>query len=245
MQKITVSVKIQKKECDPMSLFSSPVADYNRRRPKRGISLLLSIFIQEFFHIAGINALFVLCSIPIVTMPASYAAMTRVNGFYAQELTCKQWEEFFRVFKEEFRRVTPVGLILLLVPFGLSLAAFELMTNLWNVSSYLLLTVCLVAAVLLLMIRYYFFPLLTWTHLSLPEALRNSFMLAIVRLGPNLLMLAFHAVLYCVVMYYFPMSTPYLALCVFGSVNLFATFTAWSGICRYILTEEDLPEDAK
>lgn len=222
-----------------MSLFPSPVADYNRRRPKRGISLLLSIFTQEFFHIVGINALFVICSIPIVTMPAAYAAMTRVNGFYAQELSCKQWTEFFRVFKEEFRRVTPVGLILLLVPFGLSLVAFELMTNLWNVFSYLLLTVCLVTAALLLLIRYYLFPLLTWTRLSLRQALRNSFMLAVVRLGPNLLMLAFHTVLYGIVMYYFPMSTPYLALCVFGSVNLFATFTAWRGIQKYILTEED------
>lgn len=243
MQKITVSVKKQKKECDPMSLFSSPVADYNRRRPKRGISLLLSIFVQEFFHIAGINALFVLCSVPIVTMPAAYAAMTRVNGFYAQELSCRPWPEFFRVFREEFRRVTPVGLVLLLMPFGLSLVVFELITNLWNVFSYLLLTACSVTAALLILIRYYFFPLMTWTRLSLRDALRNSFLLAIVRLGPNLLMLAFHMVLYCAVMYYFPMSTPYLALCVFGSVNLCATFTAWSGIRKHVLAPEDLPEE--
>ena len=226
-----------------MSLFSSPVADYNRRRPKRGVRLLLSIFIQEFFHIAGLNALFVICSVPLVTMPAAYAAMTRVNGYYAQELSCSQWKEFFRVFKEEFRRVTPVGLPLLLVPFGLSLVIFELLTDPWNAVSYLLLTVCLLTTALLLLIRYYLFPLLTWTQLSLREALRNSFLLAIVRLWPNLLMLAFHAVLYCVVMYYFPMSTPYLALCVFGTVNLFATFTAWSGIQKHILVWEDLSDE--
>jgi len=226
-----------------MSLFSSPVADYDRKRPKRGVRLLLSIFVQEFFHIAGVNALFVVCSLPIITMPAAYAAMTRVNGYYAQELSCNQWKEFFRVFKEEFRRVTPMGLLLLLVPFGLSLVIFELLTDPWNAVSYLLLTVCLLAAALLLLIRYYLFPLLTWTQLSLREALRNSFLLAVVQIGPNLLMLAFHVVLYCVVMYYFPMSTPYLALCVFGTVNLFATYTAWSGIRKYILTQSDFPEE--
>ena len=83
-------------------------------------------------------------------------------------------------------------------------------------------------------------------HISrtpLREALRNSFLLAVVQIGPNLLMLAFHVVLYCVVMYYFPMSTPYLALCVFGTVNLFATYTAWSGIRKYILTQSDFPEE--
>lgn len=226
-----------------MSLFSSPAADYNRKKPRRGISLLLNIFVQEFFHLAGLNALFIICSFPIITMPAAYAAMTRVNGYYAQELHCDPWKEFFRVFKEEFRRVTPVGLVLLTVPFGLSLVIFELLTDPWNAVSYLLLTVCLFTAALLLLIRYYLFPLFTWTHLSLGEALRNSFLLAIVRLGPNLLMLAFHAALYCVVMYYFPMSTPYLALCVFSTVNLCATFTAWSGIRKHILVPEDLPEE--
>lgn len=225
-----------------MSLFPSPAGDYNRRRPRRGVSLLLEIFVQEFFHVAGVNALFVLCSLPIITMPGAYAAMTRVNGYYVQERPCNQWKEFFRVFKEEWKRCLPIGLVLLLVPFGLVLICFELMTNMWNIAHYLLLTLCLVTSALLLLIRYYVFPLLTWTHLSLREALRNAFLLSVVQLWPNLLMLAFHGVLFCVVMYYFPMSTPYLALCVFGSVNLAATFTAWSGIRKYILTE-DVPAE--
>ena len=226
-----------------MSLFPSPVGDYNRRRPRKGISLLLQIFVQEFFHVAGVNALFVICSIPIVTMPGAYAAMTRVNGYYVQELGCNQWKEFFRVFKEEWKRSLPIGLILLLTPFVLALIGFELMTSMWNTVHYLLLTLCLLSISLLLLIRYYFFPLLTWTHLSVLESLRNAFLLAVVQLLPNLLMLAFHAVLFCVVMYFFPMSTPYLALCVFGSVNLFATFTAWKGIKKYILTENDQEDD--
>lgn len=225
-----------------MSLFPSPAGDYNRKRPRRGISLLLEIFTQEFFHIAGVNALFVLCSIPVFTMPGAYAAMTRVNGHYVQEQPCNQWKEFFRTFREEWKRSLPIGLILLLAPLMLALISFELMTNMWNAVHYLLLTGSLVSAALLLLIRYYFFPLLTWTHLSVSQALRNAFMLSVIQLWPNLLMLAFHAVLFCVVVYFFPMSTPYLALCVFGSVNLAATFTAWIGIRRYVLTDSDQEE---
>lgn len=231
---------MEERKVNGMSLFSSPVGDYNRRRPKTGVRLLLSIFIQEFFRIVTLNALFVVCSIPVVTMPAAYAAMTRVNGYYVQEIACNQWKEFFRVFREEFKRTLPVGLVLLLVPFALAVIAFELLTDLWNAASYVGLTLCLVIITILLLIRYYFFPLVTWTQLSVREALRNSFMLAVVRLGPNLLMLAVHAVLFCIVMYYFPMSTPYLALCVFASINLFATFLAWDGIKKYIL--QDTPE---
>lgn len=220
-----------------MSLFPSPAGDYNRKHPRKGVFLLLEIFAQNFFHITGVNALFLICSIPIVTMPGAYAAMTRVNGFYVQEQACSHWTEFFRVFREEWKRSLPVGLVLLLAPFALALVCFELMTNMWNAAHYLLLTAALVSTAMLLMIRYYFFPLLTWTHLSVGEALRNAFLLSIVQLWPNLLMLAFHAVLFCAVVYYFPMSTPYLALCVFGSVNLAATFTAWKGIQKFILTD--------
>lgn len=220
-----------------MSLFSSPAGDMNRKRPKTGVRLLLNIFVQEFFRIVTLNALFIICSIPIITMPAAYAAMTRVNGYYVQELTCNQWKEFFKVFREEFKRTIPVGLILLLVPGLLSVAAFQLMTDLWNAFSYVVLTLCLLAIVILLLVRYYFFPLITWTHLSVKEALRNSFMFAVVRLWPNLLMLAVHVVLYCVIVYYFPMSTPYLALCVFASVNLFSTFLAWSGMEKYVFVD--------
>ena len=227
-----------------MSFFSSPVGDYNRRRPRKGVSLLLQIFVQEFFHIVGVNALFVICSIPIITMPGAYAAMTRVNGYYVQELACNQWKEFFREFRQAWKRSLPLGLILLLVPFGLALVCFELMTNMWNAVHYLLLTLCLITVSLLLLIRYYFFPLLTWTRLSVAEALRNAFLLSVVQLLPNLLMLIFHILLFCIVMYYIPMSTPYLALSVFGSVNLFATFTAWKGIKKYILTESDGEENA-
>lgn len=222
-----------------MSLFPSPAGDYNRRRPRKGVFLLLEIFVQEFFHIAGVNALFVICSLPIVTLPGAYAAMTRVNGYYVQEESCNQWKEFFRIFKEEWKRCLPIGLPLLLLPLALALVCFELMTNMWNAVHYLLLTVCLVSAAMLLLIRYYFFPLLTWTHLSVREALRNAFLLSVVQLVPNLLMLAFHGVLFCVIVYFFPMSTPYLALCVFASVNLAATFTAWKGIQKYILTDNE------
>lgn len=239
--KITVSVKI-KRDVNEMSLFSSPVGDYNRRRPRTGVSLLLTIFVQEFFRIVTLNALFIVCSLPVITMPAAYAAMTRVNGYYVQEIACNQWKEFFRVFREEFKRTIPAGLILLLVPIGLSVVVLELMTDLWNAASYVALTLCLIAITILLLIRYYFFPLITWTQLSVREALRNSFMLAVVRLWPNLLMLAVHGVLFCLVVYYFPMSSPYLALCVFASVNLFSTFLAWGGIRRYILKAE--PEEA-
>lgn len=222
-----------------MSLFPSPVGDYNRRRPRKGIGLLLEIFVQEFFHVAGVNALFVICSIPIITMPGAYAAMTRVNGYYVQELPCNQWKTFFQAFREEWKRSLPLGLFLLLVPFGLILLAFELMTNMWNMVHYLLLGLCLFSAALLILVSYYFFPLLTWTHLSVKDALRNAFLLSIVQLPRNLLMLAFHTVIFCVVIYYFPMSTPYLALCVFGSINLFSTYTAWGGIQKYVLTEDE------
>ena len=234
-----------------MSLFPSPVEDMNRKRPRTGIWLALYIFVQEFFHMITLNALFLICSLPIVTVPAASCAMSRVNGFYVQELACDQWKEFFRTFRTEFLRALPVGLLLLLIPAPLVFAAFVLLQKLHSAASYLALTLCLTTATLLVLIRYYFFPLLAWTNLSVKKALHNSFLFAIVRLPKNLVMLAVHAVLFFVTVYYFPMSTPYLALCVFASCNLFSTFLAWGGIRQYVLQQapaeassDEMPEVA-
>lgn len=218
-----------------MNLFFSPAHEMNSRRPRRGVRLLLSIFVQEFFHLVTLNALFVIFSLPVLTLPAAYAAMTRVTGYYAQELPCRQWKEFIRVFRSELLRALPVGLPLLLLPAALCLIGVQYIPSIWSAGSYLIVSLTLAGAALLLMMRYYFFPQLVWSQASIGQALKNSFLFAIVRLFPNLLLLLLHAVLAGIVVYYFPMSSPYLALCVFASINLFSTFLALSGMRRFML----------
>lgn len=228
-----------------MSLFSSPVGDERRRRPRTGLSLLITIFVQEFFRIVALNALFIVCSIPIVTMPAAYAAMTRVNGFYVMELGCDQWKEFFRCFRSEFRRTLPIGLPLLLIPPLVVLLALPQLAHLNTPGGYLLATVCLFIAVMLTMLRWYLFPQLVWTQLSMRDALKNSLLFACIRLKQNLPMLLFEALLTGIVVWYLPFSLPYVAICVFSSLNLFSTFVAWQGIRERVLTKPAEAEHAQ
>lgn len=222
-----------------MNLFSSPVHDMNSRRPKRGVRLALSIFVQEFFHLVTLNALFIVFSLPILTMPAAYAAMTRVTGYYVQELSCNQYREFVKVFRKELWHSIPAGIPLLLAPGLLFFLGVQHISSIWNAGSYLIITVTLTAAVLLIMMRNYFYPQLVWTQVTVRQALKNSFLFAVVRLFPNLLLLAAHLALAGVVIYYFPMSSPYLALCVFATMNLFSTFLAFSGIRQFVLADEE------
>lgn len=222
-----------------MNLFSSPAHDMNSRHSKRGLRLLLSIFAQEFFHLVTLNVLFVLFSLPIITMPAAYTAMTRVTGHYVQERSCKQFREFTGTFRRELWRTIPAGLPLLLLPGVLVYLGSQHIRSIWNPGSYLIVTIFLASAAVLIMMRNYFFAQMAWTQATAGQALKNSFLLAIVRLFPNLLLLAAHLVLSGIVIYYFPMSTPYLALCVFATMNLFATFQAFSGIRQFILTDTE------
>lgn len=222
-----------------MNLFSSPVHDMNSRQPKRGVRLALSIFVQEFFHLVTLNALFIVFSLPIFTMPAAYAAMTRVTGYYVQELSCNQYREFVTVFRKELWRSIPAGIPLLLAPGVLFYLGVQHIGSIWTAGSYLIVTVTLVAAVLLIMMRNYFFPQLVWTQVTVRQALKNSFLFAVVRLFPNLLLLVAHLALVGVVIYYFPMSSPYLALCVFATANLFSTFLAFSGVRQFVLNDEE------
>ena len=173
-----------------------------------------------------LNLLWMLCSIPIVTIGASttalyYASLKIVRGeeSYAGRM-------FFRSFKENFRQATQLWLILLGV--GLFLGAdgyilYHLRQSstgaravIWTV----ILAVVIAAAVLYVIVLEYVFPLLASVSNTNRAMLKYSFLIGTHYLFATILVFAVHFAMFFVVVAWF---TP---LIVFGE-GLCAMISAW------------------
>lgn len=95
---------------------------------KRGLHMFSGIFnydnpvwrfIGKFFDIMLLNILWIICSIPIVTIGASTTAVYYVTLRLVRDEDSGTIRSFFRSFKENFRQATIIWLILLVVGFVL------------------------------------------------------------------------------------------------------------------------------
>ena len=77
-------------------------------------------FMTILLELAEINLLFILCSLPVVTMGASYAAMTdSMNEMHVHGEGCFSAKRFFQVFKKSLKPMIPIGTVILVCCIGL------------------------------------------------------------------------------------------------------------------------------
>ena len=72
-------------------------------------------FIGKFFDVMILNLLWVVCSIPIVTMGASTTAVYYVTMKLVRDEDGPTIRSFFKSFKENFKQATIIWLILMVI----------------------------------------------------------------------------------------------------------------------------------
>ena len=85
--------------------------------PEGGIRRYCTVLATHFWSLIELNLLFVLVSLPIITLPAALCAMNRVCLLYIRDGYCALWHDFWKEFKSSFLRslLPAVGFTLLLL----------------------------------------------------------------------------------------------------------------------------------
>ena len=86
--------------------------------PQRGAKRYFFLLGTHFWKLVAGNLLFLVFSIPVVTMPASLAALNRVCVKLVRDGNCLLWQEFWAEWKQGF-----VSSLLLGLPYGIGIAA--------------------------------------------------------------------------------------------------------------------------
>ena len=130
---------------------------------------------QHWVMLIGLNLLYLVCCLPVVTIPAATCAMHRVLLNLVRETSYEgMLPAFFREFKVNFVRRTVFGLLLLIAPFSLSY--YPLLFGMEG-------GVTSMAAISLLLyfcITKYFYPLLVLLDVSVWENFKNACIMALV-----------------------------------------------------------------
>lgn len=141
-----------------------------------------------------LNILFVICSIPIVTIGASTTALYTVSLKLAKKQEGYIASTFFKAFKSNFKQSTVIWLIMLVI--GILLGLDVYIINALNVPgerviTYILIFICGIYAMALL----YVFPLQCKFVNPVKQTMKNAVLLSIGHFFPQtLLILLFHAV---------------------------------------------------
>ena len=206
---------------------------------KKGLELFWDILFREFFELVKLNLLFCAFCLPIVTIPATCAAMSKITVTMVRDRNHFLWTDFWAEFKTDFKKSMCAGTLVFL---GIGAGVF----GVWFYSKMLassplfylpLALSCLIVLVLTVM-GFYVFPMIALVDLPLKKVIQNAFLLTFVCLHYNLLALVITAGLTLLALSLLPVTLLLFPFLWFALMNLITTFCAYYGIRKYVIAEE-------
>lgn len=160
--------------------------------------------LTKLTYSAYLNILWLVCSLPIVTIGASTTALFYVTLKMAEDRDDGLTRMFFKAFRENFKPATKLWLILLAVGSFLAADGFVL-CRMWseNIFWTLLTAVFIGAAVLYGIVLLYTFPLLARFENTTFGILKTAFLVGVRYLFCTLLMAAIYGIMGYVIVFVF------------------------------------------
>ena len=206
--------------------------------PKKGLALYIELITVDFWGFVGLNMLYVICCLPILTIGGSTLAYT--------ELCCKLIRrehvfvvsDFFGSFRQNFKKGILLSLVLLLILFDLLIIYTNAVTYLdtglgsegavfWAIAGFL--------SILLTSLIAYLIPIAANLDLNFLFQLKNAFILMVIGGWRTLAVSAFDIAVFVLGFTYFPFSGIVFFILGFYILIFTNCFFTWPLIEKYIV----------
>lgn len=188
-------------------------------------------FLNKVADIMILNAMFLLCSIPVITIGASFSA-----AYYMGYKMVKNEESyiargFFKAFKENFRQATAIWVIVLIV-IGILVADYRIILYSGiEFAQWIRVSTVTVTLVIAMCVVFVFALQARYTN-TVKNTIKNSFLMALSHLPTAFLLIAVYAVP-VVIFYFIPQILPALVLLSMGAVLYFKSFLLLRVFTKY------------
>ncbi len=193
---------------------------------KKGIFLFFDILVHRMKYFILLNLLFILTSIPVVTIGPSFAAMTYVLKTYSAGEHSWGVSDYFEAFKRYFKKGFFMGIINILFAFGFVHNFLYFLVSDGLFSTYM---AWLFGAliVLLIIVHSYVYTLLVSTEESVLELYTDAFILALAKLPVNLAAMVGYMLypLLCAWLFVTGTMPIYISFSLASSIALFTVFS--------------------
>lgn len=210
-----------------------------------GMDSGLMRFLTVVANLAILNVLFIVCSLPVVTLGASLTALNYVVLQMIRQEDSYIVRGFFRGFKQNFWQATIIWLILLA-------AGVFLWLDYWSVSQYftgLMRTVMLVGltvlAVMWVMVFLYVFALQARYENTVKQTIKNALFMALLRLPYTVVLVLIDALLPLLPVF-FPQTAPIVLfvwmVCGFAAVAYVGDLLVNRAFLKTFVEEREMQE---
>lgn len=224
-------------------LWTREGAGIDKNAPQlTGLALFLDIVKREWWEMVKLNLLFIIASLPVVTMPAAMLATARISVSFANDENTYLLRDFLEALRKFALRGTAlVVLSALLVSAGVyATVSYAGAARLQLVYS-LPFTISLAVTLLLILLSAYAIVLMAKQDLLLGETLRQAAFSAIIRPLPMLAALGFVTALWIAHILFYPVSV-FMPATINFSLGMFALcFAARNAAAK---TRARMPEPA-
>lgn len=214
----------------------SPGEGTGKPVPSEGVGRYFSLIGLHFGKLVGLNLLFIVFSIPVVTIPAALCGVNRVCMKLIREGNVFLWEEFFSEFKFSFKKSLILGILFAFLLFvgyylmslGLTNAEFLF----WYLAFWAL---GILAAAAGLCWGAYAFALTPLLELKTKNLLKDAFSLVMIQPGRALGVAGVNLAAALVAAAFYPLSLILLALCWFSLTQYTVCFLVNTVAQKYII----------
>ena len=223
-----------------MGIFSN----YNNAGPgipkapqeKVGIFKFLEVYGRRMWVLMGLNLIYLLACIPIVTFGPATAAMTKVARNYSQERHAFIWHDFWEAFKKNFKQGLIMGLIdiVFLAAFFVAIPSYSLWAE-QNKIMYIPFLLCLMCVIVFFMMHFYIYLMIVSTTLSLRQILKNSFFLTSLGLKQSLVTLLVWIIVGLLMLYLLPLSFFLMIFWTMSFLCFVTCFNCYPVIRKYVI----------
>lgn len=147
-------------------------------------------FMTKVADIMILNLLFILSSIPLVTIGASWTALYYVSMKLVRDEEAGVVRSYFHAFRLNFRQSTILWIGIVAV-FALLIADLLILARIESLTAAIMNTCILVVGVILVMILQYLFPFVAKFDAGIIQTLKNVCLIAVAHLPKTILMTAF------------------------------------------------------
>jgi len=196
-------------------------------------------FMSKVADLIILNLLAIVCSIPIVTIGASWTAMYFVTIRMVRKEESYIIRDFFRSFKENFKQATIIWL-LALAAIGIFAGDVVIYRMIPEQIPQALMIAVLVLAYLVLGTIIYAFPLLSRFHNTIKGTIKNGFLISLVNVPYTFVFIILLAVPFVFAFFFIEMA-PFILLIGF-SLPAYVSSIFWVKIFRKFEPKEDVEE---
>lgn len=148
----------------------------------------LHVALLRIWDLVVANLLFILCSIPLVTIGPSFAALYQCTLKMVKGNYTGSFKNFFRAFKQNFKQSIVVWLVTVVLAFVL-FANFQFLTYQAGGLSQALMYLTLFVGIVLAMFTVYIYPVIATFEGTLKMQIKNAALFAIMKFFKTIIMI--------------------------------------------------------